>query len=88
MLVRRCLWAGTFVFIFVALATGPWGLGKIPARGPDLWGYLVVSGEFRWVFVGAVAIAAALSVIALLFDRMIAQHFRYDPLESDIRDGE
>jgi hypothetical protein len=85
LLVRRCAWIAAFGFFVVAFLTFPRGLGNLPLRGPDLWGYLVARGEFRWVFLVAVAIAAALAIVALVVDDSIRDGYRYDPQDHDAR---
>ena len=58
LLIRRCVWILALAFFVIAWLMFPSGLGNLPLRGPDLWGYFVVRGAFWWVFL--VAIAAAL----------------------------
>jgi len=86
LLIRRCAWVAAFAFFVVAFLTFPPGLGGLPLRGPDLWGYLVARGEFRWVFLVAVAIAAAFAVVAVVVDDSIRDTYRYDPQDRDARD--
>jgi hypothetical protein len=65
LLIRRCAWVLAFAFFVVAFLTFPDGLGNLPLRGLDLWGYLVARGEFRWVFLVAAAIASVLAGVAV-----------------------
>ena len=87
LLDRRCAWISAFAFVVVAFLTFPRGLGNLPRRGADLWGYLVVRGEFRWVFLVAAAIAVALAIVALEVDQSIRDRYRYDPQDHEADDG-
>jgi hypothetical protein len=83
LLIRRCAWVLAFAFFVVAFLTFPGSVGNLPLRGPDLWGYLVVRGEFRWVFLVAAAIAVALVGVALIVDDAVADSYGYDPRGKD-----
>ena len=87
--IRRCIWLSAFVFVVVAYVTAPRGLGNLPRRGSDLWGYLVVSGEFKWVFMIAALMAIVLAGVAVVVERLLASNYRYRPNDREPHtDGE
>ena len=88
LLIRQCVWIAAFCFFVVAFMTFPKGVGGLPRRGSDLWGYLVVSGEFKWVFLSAAAIALVLFLAACAIEGSLFAKYRYSPRDREPNDGQ
>jgi Zn-dependent protease with chaperone function len=88
LLIRRCVWILALAFFVLAWLTFPSGLGNLPLRGPDLWGYLVVRGEFRWVFLVALAIAVLLVAVGARLNEFVSDKYGYGSDKPDANDRE
>ena len=75
LLIRRCVWILAFAFFVTAWLTFPDGLGNLPLRGPDLWDYLVVRGEFRWVFLVAIGVALLLVAVGVRLNEFVSDQY-------------
>ena len=88
LLIRRCVWILALAFFVIAWLTFPDGLGNLPLRGPDLWGYLVVRGEFRWVFLVATAVAVVLVGVGARLNELFSDKYGYRSRNLDADDRE
>src|SRR5689334_15208522 len=88
LLIRRCVWILALAFFVIAWLTFPGGLGNLPLRGPDLWGYLVVRGEFRWVFLVAIAVALLLVAVGVRLNEFVSDKYGLSSGKPDADDRE
>ena len=86
--IRRCVWILALGFFVIAWLTFPDGLGNLPLRGPDLWGYLVVRGEFRWVFLVAIAVALLLVAVGVRLNEFVSDQYGLGSSKPDADDRE